>query len=1036
MPGNIPKIYAELHAISNFSFLRGASHPEELVSRAHAIGYHSLALTDECSLAGLVRAHIKARELGFRLIAGSEFNLCDGTRLVLLATQVDTYGTLCRLISRGRQRTDKGEYRLTRTDIEELATGCIALLIPRLPCPGQREQQTALGEDAHWFKDCFDTNGWIGMELHRDGQDRERLRLRVEIGRKLSLPLVACGNVHLHQPRRQRLQDVLNAIRQGVTLTKAGISLHPNGGWYLHHQQNLVNTFPPALLEQSLAIAERCHFNLDQLCYEYPREHVPRGSTPYQHLRRLTVSGMQMRWPGGAPQRVRQSLVRELELIRELTYEAYFLTVHDIVCYARNRGILCQGRGSAANSAVCYCLGITEVDPARMNLLFERFISRERNEPPDIDVDFEHERREEVMQYIYRKYGRDHAALTATVVSYRPKSAIRDVGKVLGFATEQIERLSKNLSWWDGNRILPERIREADMDPDHPQVRLLVELTTEIIGFPRHLSQHTGGFVICHQPLDTLVPIENAAMPDRTIIQWDKNDIDALGLLKVDCLALGMLSAIHRCFDLIRQTTGKFLSMATVPAGDDAVFEMISHADTIGVFQIESRAQMAMLPRLKPENFYDLVIEVAIVRPGPIQGDMVHPYLKRRQGLEPAVYPSPEVRQVLERTLGIPIFQEQVIKLAMVAAGFSPGEADGLRRSMAAWRRHGGLEHYHQKLIRGMMQRGYDAEFADRIYNQILGFGEYGFPESHAASFALLVYVSAWMKCHYPAAFTCALLNSQPMGFYAPAQLVQDARSHGVEVRPVDINASDRDCTLESSSHGPVLRLGLRLVRDLSHSGADCLVNQRLTGPYKSVADVVHRTGLHQGDLAAIAACNAFGSLGCHRHGAMWKIGGVEPDLPLLKNAWPREPEPMLRPPGVEEDLTADYTSLGLTLGPHPLALLRNILDNRQIRTAERIRTSLHGMMVRVAGIVISRQRPSNANNVAFVTLEDETGNINLVVWKTIAERQRHVLTGARLMAAFGQVQREGEVIHIIVRQLRDYSDLLGVLTTHSRDFK
>ncbi len=1030
------KRYAELHALSNFTFLRGASHPEELVERARILDYRALALTDECSMAGMVRAHVRAKAVGLHLIVGSELVLDDGTRMALLAPDIHAYAALCAVISRGRRRAAKGSYTLTRSDVAEHARGCIALLFSRADRPGRVDDFDIAAADAAWVREHFDGDAWLALEYHCDGLDSRRLDQHRRIARASGLSLLASGNVHLHCSRRRPLQDVLTAIRLGVPVAEAGLALHPNGEWYLQPVDRLERRFPPDLLRETLAVAERCEFSLDELRYEYPEEFVPRGRTPYQHLRRLAVTGMHRRFPNGVPSRVRDSVLGELKLIGELGYEAYFLTVHDIVEYARGRGILCQGRGSAANSAVCYCLGITEVDPSRMELLFERFVSRERNEPPDIDVDFEHERREEVIQYIYRKYGRERAALTATVITYRPKSAVRDVGKALGLGAQQIDELAANLSWWDGGEMPPERIREAGLDPDSPLLRRLTWLTREIMGFPRHLSQHTGGFVIGHRPLSNLVPVENAAMPERTVIQWDKDDIDALGLLKVDCLGLGMLSAIRRCLALIAETTGESHTLSTIPAEDPATYEMICNADTMGVFQVESRAQMAMLPRLAPRNFYDLVIEVAIVRPGPIQGDMVHPYLKRRQGLEPVAYPSEAVRQVLERTLGIPIFQEQVIKLATVAAGFTPGEADGLRRSMAAWRRRGGLEHYHARLIEGMRKRGYEEAFAERIYQQILGFGEYGFPESHAASFALLVYVSAWMKRHHPAAFACALLNSQPMGFYAPAQLVQDAMRHGVEVRPIDVNASEWDCILEPTRRGPALRLGFRLVKHLSRDGAARLVAARASGPFGDSRDLAHRAGLDRGDRNALAAAGALNGISRHRHRAAWDLAGAAPELPMLRDAWPKEATPLLRPPTAGETARADYASSGLTLGPHPLALLRDELDRRRVRTAARIQDTPNGRRVRVAGLVTCRQRPSSANSVVFVTLEDETGYVNLVVWQRVADRDRRALTASRLMAAYGEVQRDGQVIHVIASQLRDFSDLLGELTTRSRDFR
>src|SRR5512145_19550 len=779
--------YAELHCLSNFSFLRGASHPEELVSRAQALGYRALALTDECSLAGAVRAHQQAKECGLPLILGTEI-LAEGVKLVLLAADRRSYGAISSLITTGRRRSKKGAYSLKLSDVESVSgTGALMLWIPgQDPAP------------AAWIAERFHGQAWIGTELHCGPNDRARMAFLKNISRKSMLPLVASGDVHMHVRSRRRLQDVLTAVRLGRPVAQCGQALFPNAERHLRLRMRLAQLYPTELLAETLVIAERCGFSLDCLKYEYPAELVPEGHTPASWLRMLAEQGLRRRFPAGAPAKVAELMEHELRLIAELGYEPFFLTVHDVVRYARDQEILCQGRGSAANSVVCYALGITEVDPARMNMLFERFVSRERNEPPDIDVDFEHQRREEVIQYVYRKYGRDRAALAATVITYRPRSAARDVGKALGLSLVQVDRIARQFSWWEGRDPAAARLAEAGFDPRNPAIARLLFLTGEILGFPRHLSQHVGGFVISRGPLCRLVPIENAAMPERTVIQWDKDDLEALGLLKVDCLGLGMLSALHRAVDLVSQARGMPLTLADIPAEDPTVYEMVRGADTVGVFQIESRAQMAMLPRLAPATFYDLVIEVAIVRPGPIQGQMVHPYLRRRQGSEDVAYPSPEVREVLERTLGVPIFQEQVMKLAVVAAGFSPGEADRLRRAMAAWRRKGGLEPFEAQLIEGMRERGYPEEFARQIYRQILGFGEYGFPESHAASFALLVYVSAWLKCREPAAFTCALLNSQPMGFYAPSQLVQDARRHGVEVRPVDVCASAWECTLET----------------------------------------------------------------------------------------------------------------------------------------------------------------------------------------------------------------------------------------------
>ncbi|MHB8549558.1 MAG: error-prone DNA polymerase [Acidiferrobacterales bacterium] len=1029
---NILADYAELHCLSNFSFLRGASHPEELVGRAAALGYVALAITDECSLSGVVRAHLVARDRRIKLILGSEFTLSDGPRLVLLAVDRASYGELSELITCGRRAAEKGKYSLRRADVARLATHCLALWLPE-EAPGLVPDP----EPGMWLRQCFPGSAWIAVELMRDGLDGARLERLSDLGRQTGLPLVASGDVHMHVRARRALQDTLTAIRLGVPLDEAGYALNANGERHLRTRQVLARIYAPELLAETKRIAERCRFSLDELRYEYPVELVPAGETPTAWLATLVTEGLGRRWPAGAPAKVRGLVAHELALIAELGYESYFLTVHDIVHFARARGILCQGRGSAANSAVCYCLGITEVDPDRIETLFERFISRERNEPPDIDVDFEHDRREEVIQYIYGKYGRAHAALVATVITYRPRSAVRDAGKALGLAPEQLDRLTANLQWWDGRDIVAARLAEAGFDPDNPAIRRLMARVRELLGFPRHLSQHVGGFVIARGPLSSLVPIENAAMPERTVIQWDKNDLDALGLLKIDCLALGMLSVIHRAFDLVSEIRGKPLTMASLPADDPAVYAMIRRADTVGVFQIESRAQMAMLPRLRPDCFYDLVIEVAIVRPGPIQGGMVHPYLRRRRGEEPVIYPSEAVREVLMRTLGVPIFQEQVIRLAMVAAGFSAGEADHLRRAMAAWHRHGGIEHFEQRLTDGMCANGYSEEFAHQIFTQIRGFGEYGFPESHAASFALLVYVSAWLKCHEPAAFLCALLNSQPMGFYSPAQLVQDARRHGVEVRPADARASNWECTLESGcSSMPAVRLGLGMVRGLSHAGAQRLIEARMQAPFIGVADLARRARLARHDLGMLAASGALSGMAGDRHVARWAVAGVEPDLPLLKGIDIAEARPMLRPPTEGEDIVADYTSLGLSLRRHPLALLRLRLDRLGVRCATAVRLLARGSQVCTAGLVIGRQRPGSAGGVIFVTLEDETGHTNVIVRAGVAGRERRVLLGARLLVVTGEIQGDGEVLHVIACRLEDRSELLGALVTHSRDFR
>ena len=1051
-------MYAELHALTNFSFLRGASQPEEMVLQAAALGYGALAITDECSLAGVVRAHIAAKKCGLPLIVGAEFSCVDGLKFVALCTDRASYGALSRLVSRARRATPKGRYALQRADLDDALPGCSIIW---LPGAGEASLEPH-APDGPWLRERFAGRLWIGVELLTGGLDARRLAWLQTLGAALDLPLVATGDAHMHRRSRRALQDALTAIRLNIPLSAAGYALFPNGERCLRPLSRLQALYPASLLAESLAIAERCRFSLDELRYEYPREIVPAGETPTSHLRALTERGSAGRWPGGVPPAVRDLIEHELRLIADLQFEPFFLTVHDVVLYARSRKILCQGRGSAANSVVCYCLGITEVDPSRMATLFERFISKERNEPPDIDVDFEHERREEVIQYIYTKYGRERAALAATVVSYRPRSALRDVGKALGLTLAEVDKLARSMQWWDGQRIDPERIRAAGFDPADPRIRRVMALTAEIMGFPRHLSQHVGGFVIARGRLDELVPIENATMPERTVIQWDKDDLDALGLLKVDVLGLGMLSAIRRAFDLVndfggphegaphqgggredgaqdggRRTTPVPLSLASVPREDATVYDMICRADTVGVFQIESRAQMAMLPRLRPRNYYDLVIEVAIVRPGPIQGEMVHPYLRRRRGEEPVTYPSAAVEAVLERTLGVPIFQEQVMKLAMVAAGFTAGEADELRRAMAAWKRKGGLEPFQRKLTEGMVQRGYPESFAEQIFNQILGFGEYGFPESHAASFALLVYISSWLKHHEPAAFCAALVNSQPMGFYAPAQLVRDARSHGVEVRAVDIAVSAWDCTLERREDGrPALRLGLRLVKQLSREGAERLLAARARCPFVHIADLAERAALGRRDLEALAAADALAGLVGHRHRAVWQVSGVEKGLPLLPaQTVVDEGVPLLRAPREGQDIVADYGSLGLTLRRHPVALLRGSLAERGVIPNQDLWEQPNGRTVMAAGLVITRQRPGSASGVTFVTLEDETGHVNLIVWKRVATAQRAPLLESRLLLVRGALQREGDVLHVIAQRLTDLSSLLGDLVVASRNF-
>ena len=1032
--------YAELHCITNFTFLRGASHAQELVDRALALGYTALAITDECSVGGVVRAHMAAKGKPLKLLIGSEFRLECGLRFVALAIDRRGYGKLCRLITRGRRAADKGSYCLTRQDVQE--NGLRQCSLVWLPAPGRPPRRHLQADEARWLAEHFQGRVRIAVELLRDGADGERLTVLEEIGRDLNLLLVASGDVHMHVRKRRELQDVLTAIRLGVPVAEGGWNFHPNGERYLRERERLERLYPRELLEETLAVAAECAFSLDELRYEYPHELVPEGETPTSHLRNLTEEGARKRWPQGVPPQIRITIESELALIAELRYEPYFLTVHDIVDYARSQKILCQGRGSAANSVVCYCLYVTAVDPARATLLFERFISRERDEPPDIDIDFEHERREEVIQYVYKKYGRERAALAATVIMYRSRSALRDLGKAFGFDPEQCARLSGAMQWWDDSGTIADRVREVGFDPGDARLGRLLLLAHEITrlpGFPRHLSQHVGGFVISEGLLEELVPIENASMPERTVVQWDKDDLNDLGLLKVDLLGLGMLTALRRAFDLVQDFRGATHSLGTLPAEDPEVYDMICRADTIGVFQIESRAQMAMLPRLKPRQYYDLVIEVAIVRPGPIQGDMVHPYLQRRKEGTPIKYEKPEVEAVLNRTLGVPIFQEQVMQLAIVAAGFTAGEADALRRAMGAWKRTGTLENFRDKLLNGMRERNYSEEFAQRLYKQMMGFGEYGFPESHSASFALLAYDSAWMKHYEPAAFTCALLNSQPMGFYGPAQLVRDAREHGVEVRPVDVQESTVQCTLERREDGkPALRLGLCLVKSLSDEGAKRVEEARRERRFESVQDLAKRSALDRRDLEALAAASALAALSGNRHLAFWEVAGTEQPLPLApapsRAGNIEEGRPLLAAPTEGQSIVADYSSVGLTLGRHPMALLRERLRKRLLSAAD-LKCVAAGKWVRTAGIVLMRQRPQSASGVTFITLEDETGQVNLLVWESVGREQRRAMVESRLLEVYGELQREEGVTHLIARELIDRSALLGELLTRSRDF-
>ncbi len=1107
--------YAELYCTTNFSFLRGASHPEELIERASALGYGALAITDECSLAGVVRAHLHARATGLKLIIGAAFSLRevfgDDTRLILLAATRHGYGNLSELISRARRRAHKGAYRLVADDLDGGLDDCLAILVPTTglaidpvidpavhpavdhtvdhaadhavgsstdPAAGrmsgtpvalQAETGSDAGEpagavrrllrQATFLHTRFPDRCWLGVPLLLRGHDAALLEATQRIAAAAGLPCVAVGDVLCHVRSRKTLQDVLTAIRCRTPLTALGHALEANAEQHLRSRLRLARLYPRALLEETLVIADRCHFSLDELRYEYPEEIVPPGHTPTSHLRALVFEGLPWRYPEGVPTAVLEQVEHELALIAELRYEPYFLTVADIVRFARDRGILCQGRGSAANSAVCYCLGITEVDPARASMLFERFISRERNEPPDIDVDFEHQRREEVVQYLYAKYGRERAALTATVVRYRSRSALRDVGRALGFDAQRIDQVVRLRSWREA-QLAPEQLREAGFDPDARTVRQWLELAGTLRGFPRHLSQHTGGFVIARDRLTRLVPVENAAMAGRSVIEWDKDDLDALGLLKIDVLALGMLSAIRRALELIGQRRGTAFRLQDIPAEDAATYEMIARADTIGVFQIESRAQMSMLPRLRPRCFYDLVIEVAIVRPGPIQGGMVHPYLRRRQGIEPVSWPHDEIRPALERTLGVPIFQEQVMQVAMIAAGFSGGEADALRRAMAAWRRRGDLDRFGQRLVDGMLARGYERDFAEAIFRQIRGFGEYGFPESHAASFALLVYVSSWIKCHEPAAFLAALLDSQPMGFYAPAQLVRDARAHGIEVRGVDVLASALGSTLEEHDTAaddgsvdrraqPAVRLGLNRIDGLSRDAAQRIVAARAARrrerngawfAFDSVEDLARQAALDTRALRALARADALRELAGHRAQAAWEAAAIRPLPALLADA--SFDELPTRLPALPEarEIVADYQALGLSMHRHPLALLRRRLARCGTRTAEAMRLLSDGRQVCAAGLVTHRQRPATAAGTTFLTLEDETGTVDVIIWPDVFERHRQAVLNAGLLVVHGRWQRDtdtgGQVCNLIARRLEDRTPWLGELAVKSRDFR
>ncbi|MEP5763377.1 MAG: error-prone DNA polymerase [Halieaceae bacterium] len=1030
-------MYAELHCLSNFSFQRGASHPRELVLRAAELGYSAIAITDECSLAGVVKAHVAARDCGIQLIIGSELKLEEGIKLVALVPCRSAYSELSGLISMARRRSAKGEYRLSLRDVIFHLKRCLLIWLPE----DANDASRAYGQQ---LRRLCKRRLWLGIHHLRRSDERRRYLGLFDMARELDIPMLACGDVRMHHPRRKPLHDVITAIRYNTSIGQLGRRRLSNSQRHLRSLKQLQRLYPQGLLQQTLQLATQCQFSLDELRYEYPEEVVPGGYDAGSWLRELVTEGCLLRWPGEISDEVLQRIEDELALIEELNYEYYFLTVYDIVRFARERHILCQGRGSAANSVVCYCLHITEVSPDQVSLLFERFISRERDEPPDIDVDFEHERREEVIQYIYQKYSRRRAALAATLITYRSRSAVRDVGKALGLDPILVDDLAKSLAWWDRRQDLENRFAEQGIAGHSRSAAQFYQLVQEILGFPRHLSQHVGGFVITRSPISTLVPVENASMPDRTVIQWDKEDIETLGLLKVDILALGMLSAIRKSLELVHRYEPRIEVIQDIPKEDAATYRMLQKADSVGVFQIESRAQMSMLPRMKPSCFYDLVIEIAIVRPGPIQGDMVHPYLRRRQGQEAVTYPNADIKSVLERTLGVPIFQEQAIKLAMVAAGFTGGEADQLRRAMASWGKNGNLMQFETKLVRGMLARGYDEDFAKRLFSQIKGFGGYGFPESHSASFALLAYVSSWLKCHHPAAFYCGLLNSQPMGFYSPSQLVQDARRHRVEMLPVDVNHSHWDHQLlDQHRHAagqPPLRLGLRLVKGLSREGAERIMGQRRQRQFVNVNDLRQRAALDRRDMEALADADTLAALSGHRHQAQWQIMALEEQRPLLEDENYRQAayfndNVALRGPAVAEEVLADYRSTGLSLRPHPMSLLRHNHPFNRCKRHQDLPTIGNNRFIRIAGLVTGRQRPGTASGVLFLTLEDETGNSNIVVWPRVQERFRKALMTSQLLLVKGTLESRDNVIHIIAGALYDYSEHLQQLHIKSRDF-
>lgn len=1031
--------YAELFCQSNFSFLQGASHPEELVQQAHFLGYKAIALVDECSIAGVVRAHteIKDHGLSINLIVGSLLRLEPGLKLILLSPNHAGYSELCRIITNARRRSPKGEYELNEWDLKT-SKHCLAIWLPQ-KCKGENKEQ-----DEHWaiwLKKHYPNRLWIGCQRHLTPNEKSDIQYCEQLSLQHQIPITACGGVLMHSPDRQPLQHILSAIKSGTSVAKMGKALLSNTERTLRPISKLLTLFSADWLYESVRIAQRCTFNLGEIrdVYAYPAELIPQDKTPSQYLRELVLIGLKKRFkqPPKNYYQIKRTIVKELRLIREMDYEYFFLTIYDIVQFAQQAQILYQGRGSAANSIVCYCLEITSVDPAQINVLFERFISKERAEPPDIDVDFEHQRREEVIQYIYQKYGRERTALAATVITYRFKSALREVGKALGINESQLDFFIKNTNRRDRTLGWQAQLHDLGLDSSDGTGQQLVRLVNEISGFPRHLSQHVGGFVISASPLYQVVPVENASMSDRTVIQWDKDDLESLGLLKVDVLGLGMLTAIRKAFELVSKHYNRNLSIAQITAmgADPDVYAMIQRADTVGVFQIESRAQMSMLPRLKPTNYYDLVIQIAIVRPGPIQGDMVHPFLLRRSGREKEEYPSEEVRSVLSRTLGVPIFQEQVIKLAMVAAGFTGGEADQLRRAMASWKKNGELMKFKNKLIRGMLERGYQQAFAERIFKQICGFGEYGFPESHSASFAVLAYVSSWLKYYYPTTFYTGLLNSWPMGFYPPSQLVQDAKRHNITILSVCINHSNYDHRLESYQGQWAIRLGLRQIKGLSQQGAELLVQARPDNGYKHVHELTHLE-IPRNELNALASANAMRLLADNRYVARWGLMNNETDLPLFATLDDDEKASTIKTPGDIENLLEDYAATSLSINHHPISILQKAGLLEKFTFAKQLGDVRHKAIVSVVGVVIGRQAPGTASGVTFMTLEDHTGNSNIIVWLATARAQKQAFLKSKIIRVTGILERgDGDVIHIIAGKIQDLTHLLNQLDAKSRDF-